>query len=417
MSKRGQQLQSNKGQTWIELIELCLEALSALPSGLETRLLNFWTYRGGGKTTFLHTLQAALAATPEVSLIGLWDAAVSEVQQVIRDISCAVEASSHAKKVVLLDNVDYWLRMGGDESFFEFERQLVLPLLERKDVLLITTSQIPVHQWREYDVRIYQENHLIRALNKEEVARLAETWSLDANWLFEQSLGYPQVLCWVQHEPHLSEEELAQRINDYFLSALPPRVPELASIASLLPSFDVAILRDVLPPKGQETPEGLYAVYIDRIRELIVTGLVAWDMRMGAYHFPNSTVRRLLARSYQLLYPREFARIHKSAMAYYQAEARRPGYLHYTLVSALYHMAYFQSIQTVVDVTESCKHWVQDNIPRWTGADWPTVLQAWQSGAGDEAVNAELHVLLGGEGVTEITQMLTVAQHAMEVAQ
>lgn len=416
MNKSSERLATNNIHMWTELIAMCLDTLRMLPENIEIRLLNFWTYRGGGKTTFLHSLKMVFAG-PDVALIGLWDAAVFQVEQIIQEILHAVEVSSHARKVVLLDNLDYWLRAGDGESFFEFERQLVLPLLERNDVLLITTSQIPVYQWREYDVRIRQENHLIRALNKEEIAQIAETWSLDAHRLFEQSLGYPQVLCWLQQEPYLSEVELAQRITDYFLSNLLPTVRELASTTALLPLFDIAVLRDILPAEDQETLEGFYADYVERIRELMAIGLVAWDMRMGAYHFPNSAVRRLLARSFQVLRRKDFARIHEQAMAYYQAEARRAGYLHYTLVSAFYHMAYFQSTQANTDVGEFCKHWIQDHIPMWTGADWPAVLQAWQSGASDEAVNEELHALLSVEVVAEITQMLIAAQPAMEVAQ
>lgn len=416
MNKSNERFATNNGHMWTELIVMCLNMLRMLPEHIETRLLNFWTYRGGGKTTFLHRLKTALAA-PEVAIVGLWDAAALEIDQIIYEILHAVEASSHAKKVVLLDNLDHLLRMGDGEEFFKFERQLVLPLLERDDVLLITTSQIPIHQWREYDVRIHQENHPIRALNTEEVAQLAETWSLDANRLFVQSLGYPQVLCWLQQEPHLSEAELAQRITDYFLAPLPSTARELASVAALLPLFDIAVLRDVLPVESHTEQEGLYAEYVDLIRTLIAIGLVTWDMHMGAYHFPNPTVRRLLARSFQILHPEDFTRVHEKAMTYYQAEARRAGYLHYILVSALYHMAYFQSAQAGVSVGESCKRWVQDNIPIWTGADWPAVLQAWQSGAGDESVNEELQTLLGVEVIAEITQLLTEAQHTMEVAQ
>ncbi len=405
---------TNNNSMWPEFVMMCLEMLRKLPEHLEVRLLNFWTYRGGGKTTFLYNLKTALA-TSEAALIGLWDAA-SEIEQVIQEILQAVESPSHARKVILLDNLDHWLRTDDGESFFAFERQVVLPLLERDDVLLITTSQITIHQWREYDVRSHQENHLIRALNKAEVACLAEARALDADWLFEQSLGYPQVLCWLQQEPHLSEAELAQRISDHFLSDLSPAVRQLASIAALFPSFDVAVLRDVLPTEVRETPEGLYAVYIDRIRELIAAGLVAWDIRMGAYHFPNPIVRYLLARSHKILYPENFVRVHEKAMAYYQAEARRAGYLHFALVSALYHTAYSQSARPGARVGETCKRWVQDNLPLWTGADWPVVLKSWQSGDVDVTVNAELQALLGVEVVAEITQMLTAAQHTMEVA-
>ncbi len=407
---------TNNNAMWPEFVMMCLEMLRKLPERLEVRLLNFWTYRGGGKTTFLYNLKTAFAAS-ETALIGLWDAAASEVAQVIQEILQAVESSSYTRKVILLDNLDHWLRIDDGASFFAFERQVVLPLLERDDVLLITTSQMPIHQWREYDVRSRQENHLIRALNKAEVACLAEARSLDADWLFEQSLGYPQVLGWLQQEPHLSAAELAQRISEHFLSDLSPAVRQLASIAALLPSFDVAVLRDVLPAEARETPEGLYAIYIERIRELIAAGLVAWDMRMGAYHFPNSIVRYLLARSYRILHPENFVRVHEKAMAYYQAEARRAGYLHFALVSALYHTAYAQADRAGARVGETCKRWVQDNLSLWTGADWPAVLQSWQSGAADATVNAELQALLGVEVVAEITQMLTAAQHTTEVAQ
>lgn len=404
-------------EVWVELIELCLNVLAQLTQTAEIRLLNFWTYRGGGKTTFLHRLKVAFDDMPDVALIGLWDVAISEIEHIVQEILQALEISAQKKKVVLLDNIDHLLRTGNGEGFFEFERRLVLPLLERNDVLLITTSKISILPWSEYDVRICQENHLIRALNKQEVAQLAELWSLDAQKLFELSLGYPQVLCWLQQEPRFSEKVLAQQITDYFLADLPPEGRGLAAAAALLPAFDVAVLRSILPTESQETEESLYAAYIERIRSLMAAGLVAWDMRVGAYHFVNPIVRRLLSRSFQILHQAEFAHIHKEAMVYYQTEAHHPGYLHRILVSALYHTAYAQSTQTDTNVGESCEHWVQDNIPAWDGADWPAVLQAWQSGAGDETINEELQALLGVETVTEITQLLTEAQHAMEVAQ
>jgi hypothetical protein len=415
MSKQGKRFNANSNNVWIEVMKICLDILEGASEDKETRLLNFWTYRGGGKTTFLDNLKMMLAL-PDIMMVGLWDVAASPVEEIMQGILHAVNASFHTWKVVLLDNLDHLLRIDDGTEFFEFEHQLVLPLLERDDVLLITTSQIPIYQWREYDVRIHQENHLIRALNKEEVACLAETGLRDATWLFEQSLGYPQILSWLQQEPQLSEVELAQRVSHYFLSNLSPEVCELASVAALLPSFDIAVLRDVLPAEDQETQEGLYSDYVGHIRELIAAGLVAWDMHIGAYHFPNSTVRRLLARSFQILRREDFVQIHEKATTYYQAEARHAGYLHYMLVSALYHMAYSHPVWTSTRIGDACKCWLQDQIPLWTGADWPAVLQAWQRGAGDEMVNEELQRLLGIEAFNEITQILASAQHVREVA-
>ncbi len=406
----------NNIAVWAELIELCLNVLAQLTQTAETRLLNFWTYRGGGKTTFLHRLKAALDL-PDVALAGLWDVAVSDVEHIIQEVLRALEASSQKRKVVFLDNIDHLLRMKNGEDFFEFEQRLVFPLLERTDVLLITISRFSTLPWREYDVRICQENHPIRALNRQEMIQLAELWSLDAQRLFELSLGYLQVLSWLQQEPYPSEKALAQRITDYFLADLPPAERELATVAALLPAFDVAVLRRISPKAGQESEEGLYAAYIEHIRGLLAAGLTAWNMNVGAYYMTNSTVRRLLARSYKILHREDFARIHEMAMEYYQAEARHAGYLHRTLVSALYHTACARSTQAGTNVGEFCERWVQDSIPRWDGADWPAVLQAWESGAGDITLREELEVLLGVEVIAEITQLLAKAQYAMEVAQ
>lgn len=413
MNKPNMCLDTNNCCAWDELIAICLNVLRILPEHVETRLLNFWSYRGGGKTTFLRNLRTALVA-PDIAIIGLWDTSSSGIERIIDEILKGVEGSSQTRKVVLLDNLDHLLYTDDGNEFFKFERYLVLPLLERDDVLLIMTSQIPVLPWREYDVRIHQDNHPIRALHIEEVAQLAEEWAIDAQWLFTQSLGYPQVLCWLAQDLQLSERELAQRVTDHFLADLPPTARELANLASLLPTFDVAVLRDVLATQNQEVYEDFYIGYIERIRELMVVGLVTWDMHMGAYHFSNSIVRHLLARSFRILQQEAFTRAHQGAMAYFQDEARRAGYLRYVFVSAIYHMMYSQSAVVGGDAGESCKQWVQDNLLAWSGADWPAILQTWETSNSDEMVKNELQISLGSKAFAEITQLLET-QNSMEV--
>lgn len=416
MNRPNDQFIPNNSNLWLKLIEICIAALSKLPERSDLALLNFWTYRGGGKTTFLYKVLAALSA-PESAVIGVWDVATSKLEPMIQEILHAVETATQAKKVVLLDNLDALLRTGDGEAFFELERQLVLKLLERKDTLLITTSQIPVMQWSEYEVRIAQENHPIPALTESEVAQIAEAWSLDFDKLFIQSLGYPRILYWLSESPNITPTELAQRIEDYFLIGLPSETKELAFVASLLPLFDVGVLRDVLQTEENAEQEGLYADYVDRIRELIGIGLVVWDMQMGTYRFCNSTVRRLLARSFCLLRPVEYESIHNKSALYYQAESRRAGYLHYTLISALYHMAQGQYVREPATVGEHCLKWVRNNLSTWKGADWDAVLSAWQSGAGDESVRKELRVLLGTQFTDEIGRLLEETKRSMEVLQ
>lgn len=416
MEKQNSRPGVHDGQMWIELMEICVRALAKLPGSGETRLLNFWTYRGGGKTTFLHGLMTALAA-PDVAIAGLWDAATLEIERSIQEILHVVETLSEAKKVVLLDNLDHLLRVDDGNRFFEFERQLVLSLLEREDVLLITTSQIPITQWREYDTRIHQENHLIPALNADQVKQLAEMWSLDAVQLFTLSQGYPGVFSWLRENPAVTDIDLAQHLQVDFLADLSAKTRELAAVASLLPVFDITILRDIAPIEESTELESLYADYMERLREMLRLGLVAWDMHIGAYRFCNAAIRCLLARSFQILYPGDFERVHQQAATYYQAEARRAGYLHYVLVSALYHMAWTRYVENPLTVGNNCLNWVHENIGMWMGADWKAVLKAWQDGAGDKLVREELQVLLGEKVMNEITQSLDGAKHAMEVLQ
>jgi hypothetical protein len=402
---------------WVSLIEICIKALAALPEDSAPALLNFWTYRGGGKTTFLRLAGKALS-TSEVDSLGPWNVLGATTENLVTEILQAVNRSTKMKKVVLLDNLDALLRNGDGEVFFEFERRLILPLLERHDTLFITTGQIPITQWREYDVRIRQENHPIPALSREEIDGPADESSLDSREIYGRSLGYPQLISWIIETPKVSDEAWAQRIVDYFLENFSSDVQLLALTASLLPVFDIAVLRDVLSPQEGREDESMYAGYIERIRELIGAGLVKWDMHIGAYRFSNPIVRRLLGRSFRVLDPEKFTDVHRSAAAYYEEESRRASYLHYVFVSALYHLAYqVQSTEDDVAVGARCINWVEKHLSQWMGADWDAVLEAWQDGGGDETVKRELQILLGLDTYDKITRLLKGAKQAMEVIQ
>jgi len=60
---------------WVDLIAICMKALNQSPDEWEIALLNFWAYRGGGKTTFLHGASTILTDLGNVVVLGLWDVA------------------------------------------------------------------------------------------------------------------------------------------------------------------------------------------------------------------------------------------------------------------------------------------------------------------------------------------------------
>jgi len=418
MSRQGSDIlhTANNG-SWRELLHVVQQALERLSGGTGPALLTFWASRGGGKTTFLTMVRDTCNSVMDVIPLGPWDASPISSDHFAREVLAAVEAApENKKKVVLLDNLDTLLGIDDGTAFFDFEREVVHPLIQRGDVLMIATGRAEIIQWREYDVRARQQNYRIPALTPGETERLATGWHLDPARAYRLTLGHPQALCWLRDEAGLSEEEMAQRAVDYFLEGLSPRARELAEVVSLLPVFDVAVLR-LLFPSQEGDLEGFYTDYLDRIAELRRAGLVLWSMDVGAYRFADSTVRRLLARGYRHRDAADFARIHRLAADYYQDEARRAAYLHYSLVSALYHLAQTCWLEGPTVASEQCLRWVRSNLGPWRGADWDAVIQAWQTGAGDEAVVEELKELIGSETVSQITSLLEAArQAAKEVA-
>ena len=255
MSQRNKLLSAMTNKLWVALMQLCIEALGKLSKGVGAALLNFWAYRGGGKTTFLHQVALKLSSQ-NVGILGPWDMTSANIESLIPEILQAVTDAIQAKKVVLLDNLDALLRYDAGR-FFDFEQQLIVQLLQRGDVLLIATSQIRITQWREYDVRIRQENHQIPALSIDDVRQISKSPTLDSEQLYTLSLGYPQVLAWLLEDPDLPEINLAHKIMGYFLADLPTDVYELALVSSLLPTFDIAVLRDILPTGDTPDEEGL----------------------------------------------------------------------------------------------------------------------------------------------------------------
>ncbi|HEY77182.1 MAG TPA: hypothetical protein G4O00_13580 [Thermoflexia bacterium] len=306
---------------------------------------------------------------------------------------------------MLLDDLGELLRRDEGEPFFELEREVVCPILERGDTLIVATSHAPLIQWREYDVRIRMKNMPIPPLTREEVAIWAELRQMDPQRVFALSLGYPQILAWLQRQPDLSQDQVDRRIVERFLSTLPEESRRLAEVASLFPAFDLASLRCAL--SAEEDSESFYGKYLERIQALIRSGLVFWDVEtVGAYRFRVGVVRRLLARSFLHRHPEESIQIHRRAAAYYQREALRYAYLDRVLVSALYHTAHAYRTESPGGV---CLQWVKDTLYRWKGANWDAVLRAWRTGAGDPEVVEELRDLLGAIVMRQITQLLLKA--------
>jgi hypothetical protein len=219
-------------------------------------------------------------------------------------------------------------------------------------------------------------------------------------------LGHPQLLKWLDANPTISESEIAKRAAAYFLDGLPAATAEYATLLSLLPNFDVAVLREVAPLESGDTAEGFYSRYLDRLHDLVAAGIITWSADTGGYQFLDGVVRCHLARSFRFRRPDDAYRIHQRAASHFQAEAARLGVLQMFFVSVMYHLAYAAAVVGATSPGQPAVDWVKTRLSDGGDVRHDAVLETWLTGAGDWVVRDELDRLIGAEDNARITAWL-----------
>ena len=398
------------------LVDTTADALELLQKGVFSHtLLTFWGSKGMGKTTLLENIKQTLAESYTAVSIETLDVEGLALDKIRASLpNEAAETSAQAVRVILLDNIDDLLRRSVEgDAFFEFEQEIILPLIEGGKTLIITTSQIELNQWREDDIRVRLANIRIPDWEEHEVAAMAESAGMDANEVFALTFGQPKAVSWLLKEQALSAKAIAERATDYFLEGLPAEARGIAEIICLMPVFNAFVLQKIINTNRSE-PEAQYMQCLTWLKEYIRRGLVFWDVSVGSYRFTDSAVRRLLARRVLNEAPGRYQEIQQMACDYFQEEAKGPGYLHLNLVSAIYHRAQTMRLQASGEVGEILLAWVQENLEDWRSARWGEVLAAWQNGAGEEAVRHEIEHLIGVKYFSAIESEINKAGRMME---
>ena len=391
-------------QSRISLVTFAVKALEQLEKGdFSPTLLTFWGSKGMGKTTLLENMHWNFTKSHpnlSVKLLNVEGQNLDEIQDSLsRDAS---DGENLEINVLLLDNIDDLLRRSIDgEAFFEFEQEIILPLIERSKTIIIATSQIELNQWREDDVRVRLVSTQIPAWEENEVAAMAQKAGMDANEVFALTFGQPKAVSWLLENQNLSAKELAGKAASYFLEGIPDEARDIARIICLMPVFNAFVLQKMVNTDPSK-PEVPYIQCLAWLKEYIRRGLVFWDVSIGSYRFTDSAVRRLLTRWVLNDTPERYQEIQQMAWEYFQEEAKGPGYLHLHLVSAVYHRAQTMRLQASRDVGETIIKWVKDNVEDWQSARWSDVLVAWQSGAGEESVRQEIEHLIGVKNFSAI---------------
>jgi hypothetical protein len=401
------------GASRIPLLEAASRAFENIQKGQGPALITFWGNPGIGKTTLLNSIARYLQTERHAPLIeAVWKNNLlqsAQLREALRQESS--DRSRDKTIVVVIDNIDRLLRTDS-QAFFNFEQDVILPMIERDGFLILTTSQIELNQWREDDVRVRQVNYHIPTLTIDEVAALLSTTGIPAEKVYELTFGQPKVASWLLEDPMPDEKKIAKRAWEYFLEDIPENALHIASLISLLPIFNIYLLQQILKMETQE--EAPYSDCLEWIKEYIRRGLVYWDVSIGSYRFTDSAVRRLLAR--RVLYEQleKFNEVNRVALNYYQAESASPSYLHMHLVSAIYHLAQTNRTLNQPEIGEECLNWVKSKTNSWLSAHWAEVIKAWVNGAGEPAVAEEISILLGPKYFKKITQQVRTAKRNLD---
>ena len=392
---------SNSPSIWLAesrqpIINAVFAAMEKLKLSKKTSLLILWGGRGAGKTLLLNSIEERIRTSDLNIVTQRWDIEQDTLDEIRARISeCSDAAEAEQFRTVLLDNFDLLLRDNPDgDDFFDIERDVILPTVEKGSCCFIITSQIELTQWREDEVRHCQQSYPIPSLSRQETKALSQKIGVDSTNVYDLTFGHPKAIEWLLEEPGLNAEAISIKAFDYFLEGLPPDIQELANQICLMPLFNPYLLR-LIASQGNSGPGILYLKHLDQLRVLMGVGLIYWDISVGAYRFRDNAVRRLLARGVQLHDAQLFHYVNETAKQYYQSDARSAGFLHRHLVSAVYHLANTQLAKDDHNIGAICLDWVRGNLTNWSGARWNEVQEMWNSSNHDPALAEEMKDLIG----------------------
>jgi hypothetical protein len=397
-----------------KLLTQVFDALQNMDSPTTPLLLVFWGSRGSGKTTFLKEAEKRLSSDPDVGIAGVWNLRDDEFSKLPELILDAVKAHTAKHKVIILDNLEALLQDVTGSDFFDFENKAILPLIEREDTLILAGSQIELNLWQEYDVRFRQCNYHLAPLSPEEVKQMLEGTTFDEQAAYQLTFGQPKMISTHIAKPRWTEKQISDYAVDYFLEGFPAEAKEIARVASLLPAFNMYVLRKVRGDEKNED-EGLLNWYHDNVNELTRRWMVQFDIDIGAYRFTDNAVRRLLSTDYLLSKPDQYDRIQSIAAEYYEEEAKGAAFLPQLIVSAVYHQVQTNRALSQAKRGDLCVSWIKRMRNFWNGANWEQVLSMWESGLNSNDLKDEIMSLIGEKHFKKITQMFLDYKREMEV--
>jgi hypothetical protein len=361
-------------------------------------ILNLWSPLGLDGKLLLSTIQRMLRQEKFLDPVQ-----VVEIEKGNLQVLAAMETPEIG--VLLVNGLD---QVVGTDSFYDVET-LLSKRLDSSNAIIIVFTNMPAIPWEQNRLWKCTTNRQLGPLKREQVEIIARDGGFDPEDAWNATFGYAPVLQYWVDNPSMSEQEIAAEVFAASIGNSSRETQEIIALASLLPFFSVASLRAA---KGSAGDEDEYDRLTDSIKDLISIGVIFWDMDSGWYRFTDGALRRLLARKMIAERGDEVAAVRARAWEYFCAEALRPTYLQYSLVSAVYFLALGSSVSQN-EAGQLSLRWIERSLPGWQGADWYAVLQAWRKAGGDWHVEDELRQQIGDETYDSITRLIGMARESV----
>ncbi|MCU0489629.1 MAG: hypothetical protein MUE67_11860 [Anaerolineales bacterium] len=381
----------------------------------EINLLNLWGGPGAGKSETLIRLASQLRPDDQLAILGNWNwpATKGQIIEEVRTklVECETNSCKDKIKIVLIDYLETILPRGGDNpDFVRLEQELMVDLVQRRDILVIVTSLHQIRQWREPLVRMHQISYLLGAPEPEALDRQVKALGFDVRLVRQLTQGSPSALSWLKQNPAADEAYINREARSFFLAPLDGEMQELAWAASVLLRFNQAALHLVWAEAGLVQDDS-YLKDMERIRAMAFAGLIAYNATEGVYYFTDTSTRRLLARGYRESHTQEYRRMVNALAAHYRSEANLAHALYKYFVSAIYFTQIAVALNQDQGLSFDVTGWVQDRLKDSEGVNLPALQASWQTGQGDPILRQELQELLAVD-FAKINSMLEIKRMA-----
>lgn len=378
----------------------------------QNRILFIHGGAGTGKTCLSRILVETLKKEANLMYVPLKQ--MKTYDAVVKVLTPVLNLEAKQKAVLVLDDIDSLLDIEDGEGFFRFEREVLLPIVEEEKVNVIATSSLNIRTWREYEVRDCVHSMAIPSLGADALRDWAEKIGVSFEKAMQWTLGYPQMMAWLEQDSDIARQELLAQFVERNLKDITEDQKDFVLEVSLFPMFNIDLLEKCL---GREDMS--YGDFVESLRLMIDIGLITWNSEIGAYTFEDARIRRFFSETLQLQLPDKFKALNNKAKEEFEEETRYVSYLDYSLPGYIYHASVCAGLRSnknwsVWDENEKVGNeivqWINDRLPDWQGADWKKIRKIWlQEDEGDQEFVKELKHILSETAFVKIAAMFSEA--------